>query len=87
MKSLALSLLLVLVSPRVVTAQDTTATLWTREVINSAKLKESRRFLVAVPDNYGTSKDRYPVLVIMDADDQPQFKLAIASVAFLASRG
>jgi uncharacterized protein len=87
MKSLTLPLLLVLALPRVLPAQDTTATLWTREVFNSAKLKESRGILVALPDNYRASTARYPVLVLMDADDQPQFRLAIANVAFLASRG
>jgi predicted alpha/beta superfamily hydrolase len=86
MKALTLSLLLILVPTLAVSAQDTTARLWTREVFNSAKLKESRSILVATPDDYRTSTERYPVLVLLDAEDQPQFRLAIANMAFLASR-
>jgi len=68
-------------------AQDSVVTLWTREAINSAKLKEQRSVYVATPDGYRGETKRYPVLVILDADDQPQFRLALANVAFLASRG
>jgi predicted alpha/beta superfamily hydrolase len=74
-----------LASPAV--AQDTTVTRWTREVVTSAHLKEQRAIYVATPDGYRTGTDRYPVLVILDADDRPQFNLALANVAFLASRG
>jgi predicted alpha/beta superfamily hydrolase len=68
-------------------AQDTTATLWTRLAVNSSKLNEPRSVLVATPEGYSTSTDRYPLLVILDADDKPQFNLAVANVNFLASRG
>jgi len=68
-------------------AQDSTITLWTREVVNSAKLKEQRPIYVATPDGYRTGTSRYGVLVILDAEDRPQFNLAVANVAFLASRG
>jgi predicted alpha/beta superfamily hydrolase len=67
-------------------AQDSTITLWTREVLNSSKLNEQRTILVATPEGYRTGTKRYPVLVILDADDRPQFNLALANVAFLASR-
>ena len=50
------------------------------------KLNEERAIYVATPDGYRTGLRRYPVLVILDADDKPQFNLAIANVAFLASR-
>ena len=80
-----LFLLCVLTPPAA--AQDTTITLWTREVLNSSKLNEKRTIYVATPEGYRTSTDHYPVLVILDADDRPQFNLAIANVAFLASRG
>jgi uncharacterized protein len=82
----ALSFLLLLASPSAATAQDATVKLWTREVVNSAKLDGPREILVATPAGYNESKDRYPVLVLLDADDRPQFNLAIANVAFLASR-
>src|SRR5256885_11529984 len=80
----ALVALLIVAAPAV--AQEAPATLWTRDTIQSAKLNERRTILVATPDNYGTSKDRYSVLVVLDADDRQQFTLAIANVAFLASR-
>src|SRR3979409_2257312 len=81
----ALILLCVLASSAA--AQDTTVTLWTRETLSSSKLKEQRTIYVVTPDGYRTSTERYPVLVILDANDRPQFNLAIANAAFLASRG
>src|SRR5438270_10391583 len=86
MKWPTLSLLLVLTPTLAISAQDTTARLSTREDFNSAKLKESRTILIATPEEYGMSTERYPVLVLLDAEDQPQFRLAIANMAFLASR-
>src|SRR5258706_11674560 len=79
-----LSLLCVLASPAV--AQDSTITLWTREVLNSSRLNEQRTILIATPEGYRTGTKRYPVLVILDAEDRPQFNLALANVAFLANR-
>ena len=79
-----LFLLCILSSPA--TAQDSTITLWTREVLNSSRLNEQRTILVATPEGYRTGTKRYPVLVILDADDRPQFNLALANVAFLANR-
>jgi predicted alpha/beta superfamily hydrolase len=85
MKFRLLFLLAVLVSPAA--AQDSSAVLWRREVINSTNLKEARPIYVATPPGYRTGINRYPVLVILDANDAPQFNLAIANVTFLASRG
>ena len=59
---------------------------WLKETFKSAKLNEDRTIFVATPANYNTSKVSYPVLVLLDADDQPQFNAAVANVAFLASR-
>jgi predicted alpha/beta superfamily hydrolase len=67
-------------------AQDTTLAPWGREVIGSTKLGEQRTILVATPDGYRNGNDRYPVLVLLDADDRAQFGLAVANVRFLASR-
>lgn len=78
-------LLFVLASPAA--AQDSTITLWTREVLNSAKLKEQRTIYLATPDGYLAGTSRYPVLILLDAEDRPQFNLALANVAFLANRG
>ena len=69
-----------------VQAQDTTLAPWGREVIASTKLNEQRTVLVATPDDYRGSKERYPVLLLLDADDRAQFGLAVANVRFLASR-
>jgi predicted alpha/beta superfamily hydrolase len=85
LKPSILLLLFVLASPAA--AQDTTVTLWTRDVLNSSKLNEPRSIYVATPDGYRGGTDRYPVLVVLDADDKPEFNLAIASAAFLASKG
>lgn len=85
MRVRTLLLLCVLAFPAA--AQDSTGTLWTREAINSAKLKEQRSVIVATPEGYRSDDRRYPVLVILDADDRPTFNLAVANVAFLASRG
>lgn len=68
-------------------AQDGTVTLWTREVVKSSKLNEQRQIYVATPEGYNGGTNRYPVLVLLDADDRPQFNLALANVAFLANRG
>jgi predicted alpha/beta superfamily hydrolase len=87
MKLRTISLLLVLVSPLTASAQDSTGRLWTTEMFNSSKLRELRSILVATPDGYSSSSERYPLLVLLDAEDRPQFNLAVANVAFLASRG
>jgi len=78
-------LLCVLAAPAA--AQDSTITLWKREILNSTKLKEPRTIFVATPEGYQAGTSRYPVLVLLDAEDRAQFNLAIANVAFLADRG
>src|SRR5688572_12918959 len=67
-------------------AQDTTLVPWGREVLTSAKLNEQRTLLVATPNGYQAGRERYPVLVLLDADDRAQLDLAVANVRFLASR-
>jgi predicted alpha/beta superfamily hydrolase len=67
------------------TAVDTPQA-WTRHTIQSATLGMERGYLVALPQSYGTSQDRYPVLVLLDANDEPQFAAAIANSRFLANR-
>ena len=85
MRLRALLLLSVIASPAV--AQDSTVTLWTREVITSSRLNEQRPIFVATPDGYRGGTSRHGVLVILDANDRPQFNLAVAHVSFHASRG
>ena len=86
LNSLRLTLTLLLVAVPAL-AQDSTALPWTRETIQSVKLKEARPVFVALPDGYRAGAQKYPVLVILDADDRPQFGAAIANAHFLASRG
>jgi predicted alpha/beta superfamily hydrolase len=59
---------------------------WTVDSIHSTTLGTTRALYVATPTDYRLSSDRYPVLVLLDADDQPQFTAAVANVQFLASR-
>jgi predicted alpha/beta superfamily hydrolase len=80
----ALLALLVVATPA--RGQDTTLAPWSIETLTSVKLKEQRTLIVATPDGYRAARDRYPVLVLLDADDRAQFGLAVANVRFLASR-
>jgi predicted alpha/beta superfamily hydrolase len=68
-------------------AQDAARAPWAQHVLQSTSLGDSRTIYVATPANYGGPSTRYPVLVLLDANDQPQFASAVANVAFLASRG
>jgi predicted alpha/beta superfamily hydrolase len=81
------ALVLVLALASTAAAQDPASPLWTIEALQSAKLGARRTVYVAVPDGYGASTTRYPVLVLLDANDRAQFNLALANAAFLANRG
>jgi hypothetical protein len=59
---------------------------WVTEVVVSKQLGKDRPVFVVTPEGYEGSNAHYPVLLILDASDRPQFLLAIANVAFLASR-
>ena len=88
MKAFRFRVLLViaaLASP--VMAQDSSSALWKSQTFKSAKLGESRTIYVATPADYGQGTRQYPVLVLLDADDRPQFTAAVANIGFLASRG
>jgi predicted alpha/beta superfamily hydrolase len=60
---------------------------WIKETFKSAKLGDDRTIYVATPANYNGTTQRYPVLVLLDANDEPQWAAAVANVAFLSSRG
>jgi hypothetical protein len=81
------ALLLTLILPVTAIAQGTGSSLWLKDSFKSAKLGDERTIYVATPASYSTSAQRYPVLVLLDANDEPQFTAAVANVAFLASRG
>ena len=60
---------------------------WTTHSVQSKALGNSRVYFVAVPQGYEQSTTRYPVLILLDASDQPQFVAALANLRFLAHRG
>ena len=59
---------------------------WTRHAMRSTVLGTEREYLVALPPGYEGSDARYPVLVLLDAEDEPQFVAALANIRFLADR-
>lgn len=81
------ALLFVFVLPALASAQGTAPSLWLKDTFKSAKLGADRTIYVATPANYATSAQRYPVLILLDAEDEPQFTAAVANVAFLSNRG
>jgi predicted alpha/beta superfamily hydrolase len=86
MKSVIVALALSLAAADAL-AQDTTLTPWRREVITSARLGEDRPIVVVTPEGYANDTSRrYPLLVLLDANDVAQFRAAVANAAFLASR-
>jgi predicted alpha/beta superfamily hydrolase len=60
---------------------------WLKESFQSTKLDEQRTIYIATPANYHSSGERYPVLVLLDAEDEPQFTAAVGNIAFLTNRG
>lgn len=82
----ARALIAILFLAPAVHAQDTTLASWSREVVTSATLNEQRNLIIATPPGYQGNRERYPVLILLDADDREQFGLAVANVRFLASR-
>jgi predicted alpha/beta superfamily hydrolase len=79
--------LLVVLSVAVITSSaHAQASPWATETFRSSRLNEERTFFVATPASYGSSRTSYPVLVLLDAEDTPQFNAAVANAAFLASR-
>lgn len=59
---------------------------WTEVAIKSSKLNEDRKIFVATPDGYQGNTRALAVLILLDAEDAPQFGSAIANLRFLASR-
>lgn len=87
MRILTATLMLTLLLLASTVRAQTPALTWAVDSVHSTKLGETRALYVATPAGYNLTKDRYPVLVLLDADDQPQFTAALANVQFLASRG
>lgn len=64
-------------------AQSPGPALWQRDSIHSAVLHASRYFRVATPPNYDdnvSARERYPVLVVLDAEDDLFFSATVAAV-------
>ena len=85
--TLRLSLFATAIAASSLLGQTAPTSPWTELKITSAKLGETRTVLVATPAAYADPRRRFPVLVILDAEDRQQFTAAVANVAFLASRG
>lgn len=85
MKRVRAILLLVLLAAPAAAQQSPSP--WLKETFKSAKLGDDRTIYVATPANYNGTAQRYPVLVLLDANDEPQWTAAVANVAFLSNRG
>jgi predicted alpha/beta superfamily hydrolase len=59
---------------------------WTTLQITSVTLADTRTVYVATPAGYSNPVRRFPVLVLLDAEDQDQFNAAVANLRFLAGR-
>ena len=81
-----LLLLAALCTTAPMSAQGTPAPPWATLTIKSATLADTRTIYVATPAGYGNARRRFPVLVLLDADDHDQFSAAVANLRFLAGR-
>jgi predicted alpha/beta superfamily hydrolase len=54
----------------------------TYEKLHSEVLDEDRTILVHLPDDYGTSNKRYPVVYVLDAEGTDRFTQAVAAITF-----
>jgi predicted alpha/beta superfamily hydrolase len=71
---------------RAAPADGQAITIGTTHTVRSARLGAERTVLVSLPDEYERSPEtRYPVLVLLDADDH--FRGTVGIVRFFASRG
>jgi len=64
-------------------AAQQSAAPWITETLHSRTLGE-RTIYVALPDEYVEGTRRYPVLICLDANDTPMFRLWIAQAAYMA---
>jgi uncharacterized protein len=68
-------------------AQATPTPPWATLTLKSATLAETRTIYIATPSSYANGRRRFPILILLDADDQDQFSSAVANLRFLAGRG
>lgn len=67
-------------------AQTTPKAPWETLTIKSTTLGEARTIRVVTPADYGNAQRRFPVLVLLDANDDDQFGAATANLRFMAGR-
>jgi predicted alpha/beta superfamily hydrolase len=69
-----------------VRAQNAATPPWTEFVVQSSTIGK-RTIRVATPAEYARGSERYPVLVMLDAEGQPMLRPVIAQAAYLAANG
>ena len=84
MKSLLFLPALLISAP--LSAQTASKPPWATLTIKPATLAETRTVYVATPAAYGDERRRFPVLVLLDAEDGDQFSAAVANLRYLAGR-
>ena len=63
-------------------AQSSAGMPWTTKTIDSHALGK-RTIYVSTPPEYAIGTSHYPVLILLDGEDAPQFRLVIAGVSYL----
>src|SRR5215212_1587362 len=81
-----LLLLAALGSTTPLVAQETPKPPWTTLKIKSTTFADTRTIYVATPVGYGNALRRFPILILLDAEDHDQFNAAVANLRFLAGR-
>jgi predicted alpha/beta superfamily hydrolase len=70
------------VNEREETTGALTLDIGTYEKLHSEVLDEDRTILVHLPDDYGTSNKRYPVVYVLDGEGTDRFTQAVAAITF-----
>jgi predicted alpha/beta superfamily hydrolase len=84
--SVALALLALTSVADVMVGQRPSSSNRAEYTIQSTNLGTTRKIFVVTPQEYSEAESRFAVLLLLDAEDNPQFDAAVANVAFLASR-
>jgi enterochelin esterase-like enzyme len=54
------------------------------ETVHSSKLNEERRLFIHLPTDYETSSNKYPVLYVLDGEDNQRFIQSIRAITFFS---
>ena len=82
--------LLLVASVSTVSAQASPRPLWTSDTLHSPTLGQTRKLRIALPADYDSPSnlaERYPVLIVLDAQWDLMFASTVANSQFLAVRG